>query len=119
MLCLSSGNELCGDGIGARVDSVQYAKDITKLRLIVNQLYPNPSTRPKVVGPGGFFSKDWFASFLQNVGPGVVDVVTHHIYNLGPGMYRLIILSRLLYDKMHLTTLLVNMNIDCLLRQLF
>ncbi|XP_057443600.1 heparanase-like protein 2 [Lotus japonicus] len=79
------GNELCGNGIGARVDSVQYAKDITKLRLIVNQLYPNPSTRPKVVGPGGFFSKDWFASFLQNVGPGVVDVVTHHIYNLGPG----------------------------------
>nr|KYP41862.1 Heparanase-like protein 2 [Cajanus cajan] len=50
------GNELCSGGVSARVD-----------------------------GPGGFYGKDWFDSFLQNVEPGVVDGVTHHIYNLGAG----------------------------------
>ncbi|RDY04272.1 Heparanase-like protein 2, partial [Mucuna pruriens] len=51
------GNELCAEGIGARV-----------------------------LGPAGFYGKEWFDSFLQNVGPGVVDGVTHHIYNLGAGV---------------------------------
>ncbi|WJX39044.1 heparanase [Trifolium repens] len=80
------GNELCSEGIAARIDSVQYAKDITKLRVIINKLYPNVATKPKVLGPGGFYGKEWFDSFLQNVGPGVVDGVTHHIYNLGAGV---------------------------------
>ncbi|XP_020216704.1 heparanase-like protein 2 [Cajanus cajan] len=79
------GNELCSGGVGARVDSVQYAKDITKLKRAVNLLYPNENTRPKVLGPGGFYDKNWFDSFLQNVEPGVVDGITHHIYNLGAG----------------------------------
>ncbi|PNX86585.1 heparanase-like protein 1-like, partial [Trifolium pratense] len=80
------GNELCSEGVSARIDSVQYAKDITKLRFIINKLYPNVTTRPKVLGPAGFYGKEWFDSFLQNVGPGVVDGVTHHIYNLGAGV---------------------------------
>ncbi|KAL2319970.1 hypothetical protein Fmac_028939 [Flemingia macrophylla] len=42
--------------------------------------------RPKVIGPGGFYGKEWFQSFLLNVAPGVVDGVTHHIYNLGAGV---------------------------------
>lgn len=87
ILCFISGNELCAAGVGARVDSVQYAKDITRLRSVVNLLYPNASTRPKVLGPAGFYGKEWFDSFLQNIEPGVVDGVTHHIYNLGGGMY--------------------------------
>ncbi|GAU51085.1 hypothetical protein TSUD_241540 [Trifolium subterraneum] len=80
------GNELCSEGVSARIDSVQYAKDITKLRFIINKLYPNVTTRPKVLGPAGFYGKEWFDSFLQNIGPGVVDGVTHHIYNLGAGV---------------------------------
>ncbi|MED6219845.1 hypothetical protein PIB30_039504 [Stylosanthes scabra] len=80
------GNELCSEGVSARLDSVEYAKDITKLRHIVNSLYPNETTRPKVLGPAGFYSKEWFDSFLQHVGPGVIDGVTHHIYNLGAGV---------------------------------
>ncbi|XLS85052.1 hypothetical protein HN51_035218 [Arachis hypogaea] len=80
-------NELCSEGVSARIDSVQYAKDITKLRHIVNSLYPN-ATRPNVLGPAGFYDKEWFDSFLQHVGPGVIDGVTHHIYNLGAGVDR-------------------------------
>lgn len=83
-----SGNELCADGVSARIDSVQYAKDITQLRKTVNLLYQDANTRPKVLGPAGFYGKEWFDSFLQNVGHGVVDGVTHHIYNLGSGMYK-------------------------------
>ncbi|KAL1320518.1 hypothetical protein AAHE18_14G061500 [Arachis hypogaea] len=82
------GNELCSEGVSARIDSVQYAKDITKLRHIVNSLYSNATTRPKVMGPAGFYGKEWFDSFLQHVGPGVIDGVTHHIYNLGAGVDR-------------------------------
>ncbi|XP_054824806.1 heparanase-like protein 1 [Prosopis cineraria] len=80
------GNELCGDGIGARIESVQYAKDITELRKLVNMFHPDPTTRPQVLAPGGFFKKEWFDSFLQNTASGVVDGVTHHIYNLGAGV---------------------------------
>ncbi|ESW29573.1 hypothetical protein PHAVU_002G081000 [Phaseolus vulgaris] len=79
------GNELCSGGVSAKINSVQYAKDITQLRSLVNMLYQNTSTRPKVLGPAGFYNKEWFDSFLENVGHGVVDGVTHHIYNLGPG----------------------------------
>ncbi|KAL1362956.1 hypothetical protein AAHE18_03G116700 [Arachis hypogaea] len=76
------GNERCSERVSTRIDSVQYAKDITKLRYIVNSLYPN-ATRPKVLGPTEFYDKEWFDNFLQHVGPSVIDGVTHHIYNLG------------------------------------
>ncbi|KAF3431554.1 hypothetical protein FNV43_RR26285 [Rhamnella rubrinervis] len=79
------GNELSGSGVGARLESDQYAKDMIKLKNLVNELYPDDSTRPKVLGPGGFYDKKWFDNFLEKAGPGVVDAVSHHIYNLGAG----------------------------------
>ncbi|XP_028762053.1 heparanase-like protein 1 [Neltuma alba] len=85
------GNELCSDGIGARIESVQYAKDITELRKLVNMFYPEPDTRPQVLAPGGFYKKEWFDSFLQNTAPNVIDGVTHHIYNLGAGVDKTLI----------------------------
>ena len=52
---------------------------------IVEEVYPDPTNRPKILGPGGFFDKEWFRVFLQNTAPNVVYGVTHHIYNLGAG----------------------------------
>ncbi|GMY15553.1 heparanase-like protein 1 isoform X1 [Fagus crenata] len=68
------GNELSGSGIGARVEADQYAKD----------LYQKSNFKPTLVAPGGFFDSNWFTKFHQNSGSGLVNIVTYHIYNLGP-----------------------------------
>ncbi|PIN21935.1 Beta-glucuronidase [Handroanthus impetiginosus] len=79
------GNELCGSGVSARIEAEQYGKDIIMLKKLVEDLYTDPATQPKVLGPGGFYDKEWFNKFLQTSGPNVVHGLTHHIYNLGPG----------------------------------
>lgn len=84
---ISPGNELCGSGVSARIEAEQYGKDVIVLKKLVQELYPDPVTQPKVLGPAGFYDKQWFNTFLQTSGPNVVDGLTHHIYNLGAGMY--------------------------------
>lgn len=79
------GNELSGSGVAARVDPVQYGKDLIELKIIINQLYEGSESKPAVLAPGGFYDKNWFIKMLQATGPGVVNGLTHHIYNLGPG----------------------------------
>ncbi|KAB2031462.1 hypothetical protein ES319_D05G306300v1 [Gossypium barbadense] len=79
------GNELCGSGVSAKIEAKQYAKDMATLKNLVKEMYPNPKTQPKILGPGGFYDKKWFDTFLDASGHDVIDGVTHHIYNLGPG----------------------------------
>ncbi|XP_043705072.1 heparanase-like protein 2 [Telopea speciosissima] len=79
------GNELSADGVSARVDADQYGRDMITLRNLINELYNNKTNKPRILGPGGFYNETWFKTFLQVSGPNVVDVVSHHIYNLGPG----------------------------------
>eukprot|EP00257_Ricinus_communis_P023749 XP_015583816.1 heparanase-like protein 1 [Ricinus communis] len=85
------GNELCGSGVSARLDAVEYGNDVIALRKLVNELYPDPNSRPAVLGPAGFYDQQWFNTFLMTVGPNVVDGVTHHIYNLGAGVDKALI----------------------------
>ncbi|GMI94415.1 glucuronidase 1 [Hibiscus trionum] len=79
------GNQLSGSGMGAKVDAKQYGKDVIVLKNLVKELYAHPETQPKVLGPGGFYEEKWFNTFLEVSGQGIVDGLTHHIYNLGPG----------------------------------
>ncbi|KAL8465206.1 hypothetical protein ACS0TY_034636 [Phlomoides rotata] len=79
------GNELSGKGVGARVDAEQYGKDLIHLDTLINELHANSRTRPPLMAPGGFFDKSWFDKMLQVSGSNVVNVLTHHMYTLGPG----------------------------------
>lgn len=81
----ASGNELSGTGIGASVGAGQYARDLIKLRAIIDESYKNFNPKPLLVAPGGFYNKEWYNKLLQVTGPQVVNAVTHHVYNLGAG----------------------------------
>lgn len=81
-----TGNELCGTGVGTRVTADQYANDVIVLRKIVDDVYRKVEPKPLVIAPGGFYDANWFKEFLNKSGKSA-NVVTHHIYNLGPGMF--------------------------------
>lgn len=79
------GNELSGNGVGTRVAADQYATDTISLRNIVQKIYTGVHSKPLIIAPGGFFDANWFKEFLDKSGQSL-DVATHHIYNLGPGV---------------------------------
>ncbi|XP_043704735.1 heparanase-like protein 1 isoform X2 [Telopea speciosissima] len=79
------GNELSGNGVGASVGAQQYGEDLINLEALVNELYGKSHRKPLIVAPGGFYNQQWYTKFLQVSGSAVVNVVTHHIYNLGAG----------------------------------
>eukprot|EP01018_Ginkgo_biloba_P024905 Gb_17663 [translate_table: standard] len=80
------GNELSGNGVGARITAKQYAADIIKLSALLNDIYKGSQEKPLLIAPDGFFDATWFKKLLQETGPNVLNVVTHHIYNLGAGV---------------------------------
>ncbi|KAL6985241.1 heparanase [Sarracenia purpurea var. burkii] len=79
------GNELSGNGVGASVAADQYAADVISLQKTVQSLYKGFRVKPMVLGPGGFFDANWFSDVVQKT-HNSLQAVTHHIYNLGPGV---------------------------------
>ncbi|KAJ8753216.1 hypothetical protein K2173_017816 [Erythroxylum novogranatense] len=79
------GNELSGSGVGTRVAADQYASDTISLYKIIQRIYSGRDSRPLIIAPGGFYDEAWFKKFLDITGD-YLDVITHHIYNLGPGV---------------------------------
>lgn len=79
------GNELSGNGVGTRIAADQYAIDTDALQKIVQNIYNGVEPKPLIVAPGGFFDANWFKEFLDKTSKSL-DVLTHHIYDLGPGV---------------------------------
>ncbi|KAI3775396.1 hypothetical protein L1987_49969 [Smallanthus sonchifolius] len=79
------GNELSGSGVGTRVTASQYAFDTMTLKNIVQENYKGIEPKPRIIAPGGFFDANWFKEFIDRT-PKTLDIITHHIYNLGPGV---------------------------------
>ncbi|KAF2303793.1 hypothetical protein GH714_023456 [Hevea brasiliensis] len=77
------GNELSGNGVGTRLSADQYASDINTLQNIVENIHAGFEDKPLVLAPGGFFDANWFTKFIDKT-PKSLQVVTQHIYNLGP-----------------------------------
>lgn len=73
------------NSIGASITATQYAKDLIKLREIVDRLYNNSRQKPLIVAPGAFFDGSWYNDLVNETGSSVVDILTHHIYNMGAG----------------------------------
>ncbi|WOL00508.1 heparanase-like protein 3 [Canna indica] len=80
------GNELCGSGVGTRINADQYAADMNTLKSIIDDTYQGFPAKPLVIAPGGFFDANWFADLVDKTKPNSLDAITHHIYNLGPGV---------------------------------
>ncbi|CAN7012450.1 unnamed protein product [Brassica rapa subsp. trilocularis] len=79
------GNELSGSGIGASVSVELYGNDLIVLKDVIRNVYKSSQTKPLLLAPGGFYEEKWYSELFRLSGPGVLDVMTHHIYNLGPG----------------------------------
>ncbi|KAL2534859.1 Heparanase-like protein 3 [Abeliophyllum distichum] len=79
------GNELSGNGVGVRVAADQYASDTIVLHDLIQDIYKGFDVKPKIIAPGGFYEPNWFKRYIDKTG-GSINVVTHHIYNLGPGV---------------------------------
>ncbi|KAK3039961.1 hypothetical protein RJ639_027151 [Escallonia herrerae] len=78
------GNELSGTGVGTKVTAAQYASDSISLQNVVQEIYKDVTSKPQIIAPGGFFDQNWFTDFVNKT-PKTVDVISHHIYNLGSG----------------------------------
>ena len=70
--------------MGTRVAADQYAFDTVALQRIVQNIYKEIEPKPIIIAPGGFFDATWFTDFIKKT-PKSLQVVSHHIYNLGPG----------------------------------
>ncbi|KAL4324617.1 hypothetical protein GQ457_11G029490 [Hibiscus cannabinus] len=72
-------NQLCGSGIGARVDAEQYGKDVVVLKNLVKELYGHPETQPKVLGDDpnlmGKILDPFYLNQVSQTYKGVLDVV--------------------------------------------
>lgn len=77
---------MSGKGIGASVGVAQYGKDVINLKRILDVLYENSWFKPSLIAPGGFYEKEWYNKLLQVSGSGIINVLSHHLYNLGPGL---------------------------------
>lgn len=78
------GNELNGNGIGANITANQYSRDVIALHKLLQEIYKGKDVMPLVLAPGGIFDVVWFSKLIDKAS-NYLQVVTHHIYNVGGG----------------------------------
>lgn len=72
----------------------QYGKDVITLRTLLNELYKNFKIKLLLVAPGSFYEQKWYAQLLQVSNVSAIDAVTHHVYNLGGGEFKILLLFK-------------------------
>ncbi|KAJ8533909.1 hypothetical protein K7X08_007233 [Anisodus acutangulus] len=77
------GNELNGLA-GATIAADQYSRDVITLHKLVQDIYKGKDVMPLILAPGGIFDAVWFSKFIDKASNSL-QVVTHHIYNVGAG----------------------------------
>ncbi|KAJ8570759.1 hypothetical protein K7X08_037731 [Anisodus acutangulus] len=77
------GNELNGLA-GATIEADQYSRDVIALHKLVQDIYKGKNVMPLILAPGGIFDAVWFSKFTDKASNSL-QVVTHHIYNVGGG----------------------------------
>ncbi|KAJ7556885.1 hypothetical protein O6H91_05G103100 [Diphasiastrum complanatum] len=81
------GNEKVDNVNSANFSPSTYAQDVQELRSILDEVYcdHHDLQKPLLIAPDAKFNATWFQEFIQLSGSGVVDRLSHHIYNLGKG----------------------------------
>jgi heparanase 1 len=71
---------------------------VIALKKLIDDIYRINPSKPLVLAPGGFFDQTWFSQLIVKTKPNLLNVITHHIYNLGPGILHSYLLADNLVD---------------------
>ncbi|GMH07034.1 hypothetical protein Nepgr_008874 [Nepenthes gracilis] len=80
------GNELTKNNANRSIwiSPDQYARDVGALHTLLEVIYRGLEKKHLLISPGGSFNATWFTPFIDQT-TGSLQVISHHVYNLGPG----------------------------------